>query len=154
MGSWWSVTRPPSGSPSLPSCSLGLQPGLRERGDDPGPPATPRGGTAGADVWTPTHDPVCLPAQPGPRGPSQGALLRLLMDGPCCPLSLCPGRNHPSCRCSLTPPTPRLQLRPGSAWPARAWEVTPLGWPLRGPFGSRCLSQVDCCWPPLRQIPV
>lgn len=28
------------------------------------------------------HDPVCLPAQPGPRGPPQGALLRLLRAGP------------------------------------------------------------------------
>ena len=30
VGSWWSVTRAPSGSPGLPPCSLGLQPGLRE----------------------------------------------------------------------------------------------------------------------------
>ena len=82
VGSWWSVTRPPSGSSGLLPCSLGLQPGLRERGDDPGPPAAPRGGTAGADVRTSPHDPVRLPAQPGPRGPPQGALLRLLMDGP------------------------------------------------------------------------
>jgi hypothetical protein len=58
--------------------SLGLQPGLRERGDDSRPPSAPWGGDTRADVWTPAHDPVRLLAQPGERGPCQGELLRLL----------------------------------------------------------------------------
>lgn len=101
-GRWAVVTAPRAShdSPSLPPRSLGLQPGLRERGDDPGPPAAPRGGAAGADVRTPAHDPVRLPAQPGPRGPPQGALLHLLMAGhgpPRPPRVLpCPVRTPPS----------------------------------------------------------
>ncbi|XP_032126097.1 uncharacterized protein LOC116544096 [Sapajus apella] len=72
------ATQPHVSSPGLSPHSLGLQPGLHERGDDPGPPSAPGGGAADADVWPPTHDPVYLPAQPGPCGPPQGALLRLL----------------------------------------------------------------------------
>ena len=59
--------------------SLGLQPGLHEWGDDPGPPPIPGGGASDADVWTPAHEPIYLP---GPCGPPQGVLLCLLMDGP------------------------------------------------------------------------
>lgn len=92
--------RPRPGLTGSPARSLGLQPGLRERGDDPGPPSAPGGGAAGADVRAPAHDPVRLPAQPGARGPPQGALLRLLMAGPW-PLARAP---HPR---ALAAPTPR-----------------------------------------------
>lgn len=100
LGSWWSAAPGPGpGSPGLPPRSLGLQRGLRERGDDPGPPPAARGGAAGADVRAAAHDPVRLPAQPGPRGPPQGAPLQLLRPGsapPAAPPSPPPSPHSPA----------------------------------------------------------
>ena len=162
VGSRQLVTWPYSGSPGLPLRSLGLQPGLCERGDDPGPPSAPRGGAAGADVRTPAHDPVRLPAQPGPRGPPQGALLRLLMGRP---WPLAPPRTHRALSPCPYPPLLLLfvnttvphvsccsRVQPGLPVPGRSprWagpRGAPLGaglcyrWPLSATFrADSCLG--------------
>lgn len=58
---------------------LGLQPGLHQRGHGEGAPASAQWGHLHPDVWTPTHDPVCLQSQPGPRGPRQQPEIHLLI---------------------------------------------------------------------------
>lgn len=58
---------------------LGLQPGLHRWGHGEGTPASAQWGHLHPDVWTPSHDPVCLQSQPGPRGPRQRPEIHLLI---------------------------------------------------------------------------
>lgn len=157
-GQW--VPAPPPGSPTFPPHSLGLQPGLRERGDDPGAPSAPRGGDAGADVRPPAHDPVRLPAQPGPRGPRQGALLRLLTAGPG-PLArlpcvhTCPARACPPCPPFVTSLPHITRFGPGLSLAGLCLGGRPAGLAPEGPlWGQGSVNRWATTGPPSGRVPV
>lgn len=76
-------------------------------------------------LWYSCPKPVCLPAQPGPRGSLQGALLPLLMAGHWQHHTL----NTHHALSSTSPPLPMLfnAVAPGSVWPAYALGGHPAG---------------------------
>lgn len=157
MGQW--APAPPLSSPALPPHSLGLQPGLRERGHDPGAPSAPGGGDAGADVWPPAHDPVRLPAQPGPRGPRQGALLRLLTAGPGLLARLSRTHTRPACARPPCPPVTSLpyitRLGPRLSLASLCLGGHPAGLAPEGPlWGQGSVNKWATTGPPSGQVPV